>query len=320
MKIAGTVTELVGNTPLVRLNRVTSGAKAEVVAKLEFYSPAHSVKDRIGVAMIDAAEQAGLIKRDTVIVEPTSGNTGIALAMVAAARGYKLILTMPETMSKERRMLLRAYGAELVLTPGPDGMSGAIKKAEEIAAAEPAKYFIPQQFTNPANPEIHRRTTAEEIWRDTDGKVDYLVAGVGTGGTITGVGEVIKKRKPSFKVIAVEPDASPVLSGGAKGPHPLQGIGAGFVPEVLNTKIYDEIIRVKGDDAFQTARRMAREEGLLVGISSGAATWAALQVANRQENAGKLIVVIIPSFGERYLSTPLFADLAEEQAAPQPTR
>ena len=320
MKIAETVTELVGNTPLVRLNRVTSGAKAEVVAKLEFYSPAHSVKDRIGVAMIDAAEQAGLIKRDTVIVEPTSGNTGIALAMVAAARGYKLILTMPETMSKERRMLLRAYGAELVLTPGPDGMSGAIKKAEEIAAAEPAKYFIPQQFTNPANPEIHRRTTAEEIWRDTDGKVDYLVAGVGTGGTITGVGEVIKKRKPSFKVIAVEPDASPVLSGGAKGPHPLQGIGAGFVPEVLNTKIYDEIIRVKGDDAFQTARRMAREEGLLVGISSGAATWAALQVANRQENAGKLIVVIIPSFGERYLSTPLFADLAEEQAAPQPTR
>ena len=320
MKIAETVTELVGNTPLVRLNRVTSGAKAEVVAKLEFYSPAHSVKDRIGVAMIDAAEKAGLIKRDTVIVEPTSGNTGIALAMVAAARGYKLILTMPETMSKERRMLLRAYGAELVLTPGPDGMSGAIRKAEEIAAAEPAKYFIPQQFTNPANPEIHRRTTAEEIWRDTDGKVDYLVAGVGTGGTITGVGEVIKKRKPSFKVIAVEPDASPVLSGGAKGPHPLQGIGAGFVPEVLNTKIYDEIIRVKGDDAFQTARRMAREEGLLVGISSGAATWAALQVANRQENAGKLIVVIIPSFGERYLSTPLFADLAQEQAAPQPTR
>lgn len=320
MKIAETVTELVGNTPLVRLNRVTSGAKAQVVAKLEFYSPAHSVKDRIGVAMIDAAEKAGLIKRDTVIVEPTSGNTGIALAMVAAARGYKLILTMPETMSKERRMLLRAYGAELVLTPGPDGMSGAIKKAEEIAAAEPAKYFIPQQFTNPANPEIHRRTTAQEIWRDTDGKADYLVAGVGTGGTITGVGEVIKKRKPSFKVIAVEPDASPVLSGGAKGPHPLQGIGAGFVPEVLNTKIYDEIIRVKGDDAFQTARRMAREEGLLVGISSGAATWAALQVANRQENAGKLIVVIIPSFGERYLSTPLFADLAEEQAAPQSTR
>ncbi len=320
MRIAKDVTELVGNTPLVRLNRVANGAKAEVVAKLEFYSPAHSVKDRIGVSMIDAAEKAGLIRSDTVIVEPTSGNTGIALAMVAAARGYKLILTMPETMSKERRMLLRAYGAELVLTPGPDGMSGAIKKAEEIAAAEPAKYFIPQQFKNPANPEIHRTTTAEEIWRDTDGKVDYLVAGVGTGGTITGVSEVIKQRKPSFKAIAVEPDASPVLSGGAKGPHPLQGIGAGFVPDVLNTRIYDEIIRVKGDDAFQIARRLAREEGLLVGISSGAATWAALQVAKRQENAGKLIVVIIPSFGERYLSTPLFADLVEEQAAVQPVR
>ena len=320
MKIANDVTELVGNTPLVRLNRITNGSKAEVVAKLEFYSPAHSVKDRIGVSMIDAAEKAGLIKSDTVIVEPTSGNTGIALAMVAAARGYKLILTMPETMSKERRMLLRAYGAELVLTPGPEGMPGAIKKAEEIAAAEPAKYFIPQQFKNPANPEIHRKTTAEEIWRDTDGQVDILVAGVGTGGTITGVSEVLKKRKPSFKAIAVEPDASPVLSGGAKGPHPLQGIGAGFVPEVLNTEIYDEIIRVKGDDAFRIARRLAREEGLLVGISSGAATWAALEAANRQENAGKLIVVIIPSFGERYLSTPLFADLVEEQASVQPIR
>jgi cysteine synthase A len=312
MKIAKNVTELVGNTPLVRLNRVTNGAKAEVVAKLEFYGPAHSVKDRIGVSMIEAAEKAGLIKKDTVIVEPTSGNTGIALAMVAAARGYKLVLTMPETMSKERRMLLRAYGAELILTPGPDGMGGAIRKAEELAASDP-KYFLPQQFKNPANPEIHRKTTAEEIWRDTDGKVDFLVAGVGTGGTITGVGEVIKSRKPSFKAIAVEPDASPVLSGGAKGPHPIQGIGAGFVPEVLNTKIYDEIIRVKNEDAFQTARRMAREEGLLVGISSGAATWAALQVANRKENAGKLIVVIIPSFGERYLSTALFADLAEDQ-------
>lgn len=315
MKIASNVTELIGNTPLVRLNRVTEGAKAEVVAKLEFYNPAHSVKDRIGVAMIDAAEKAGLINQDTILVEPTSGNTGIALAFVAAARGYKLILTMPETMSKERRMLLRAYGAELVLTPGPDGMNGAIRKAEEIAASDPKKYFIPQQFKNPANPEIHRKTTAEEIWRDTEGKVDILVAGIGTGGTITGVGEVIKSRKPSFQAIAVEPDASPVLSGGVKGPHPIQGIGAGFVPDILNTQIYDEIIRVKNEDAFQTARRMAREEGLLVGISSGAATWAALQVANRSENAGKLIVVIIPSFGERYLSTPLFADLAEEVVA-----
>jgi cysteine synthase A len=314
MKIANNVTELVGNTPLVRLNRVTMGTKAEVVAKLEFYNPAHSVKDRIGVAMIDAAEKAGLINKETIIVEPTSGNTGIALAMVAAARGYKLILTMPESMSKERRMLLRAYGAELVLTPGPDGMNGAIRKAEEIAGTDPQKYFIPQQFNNPANPEIHRKTTAEEIWRDTEGKVDYLVAGVGTGGTITGVGEVLKSRKPSFKAIAVEPEASPVLSGGVKGPHAIQGIGAGFIPAVLNTKIYDEIIRVKNEDAFQAARRLAREEGLLVGISSGAATWAALQVANRAENAGKLIVVIIPSFGERYLSTPLFADLVEESA------
>jgi len=313
MKIAGNVTELIGNTPLVRLNRIAEGTKADVVAKLEFYNPAHSVKDRIGVSMIDAAEKDGKINQDTIIVEPTSGNTGIALAMVAAARGYKLLLTMPETMSKERRMLLRAYGAELVLTPGPDGMGGAIRKAEEIVATDPKKYFLPQQFKNPANPEIHRKTTAEEIWRDTDGTVDILVSGVGTGGTITGVGEIIKSRKPSFKAIAVEPDASPVLSGGVKGPHPIQGIGAGFVPDVLNTKIYDEIIRVKNEDAFQVARRLAREEGLLVGISSGAATWAALQVANREENNGKLLVVIIPSFGERYLSTPLFADLAEAQ-------
>ncbi|MCX7840212.1 MAG: cysteine synthase A [Anaerolineae bacterium] len=311
MKIANDVTELIGNTPLVRLNRVTQGAVAQVVAKLEFYNPAHSVKDRIGFSMIDAAERAGKINKDTIIVEPTSGNTGIALAMVCAARGYKCVLTMPETMSKERRMLLRAYGAEVILTPGSEGMAGAIRKAEELVASDPQRYFMPQQFKNPANPEIHRKTTAEEIWRDTDGKVDILVAGVGTGGTITGVGEVIKARKPSFKAIAVEPDASPVLSGGQKGPHPIQGIGAGFVPDVLNTKIYDEIIRVKNEDAFETARRMAREEGLLVGISSGAATWAALQVAKRSENEGKLIVVIIPSFGERYLSTALFAHLAE---------
>ncbi|NLG71805.1 MAG: cysteine synthase A [Chloroflexi bacterium] len=309
MKIANNVTELVGNTPLVRLNRVTEGAVADVVAKLEFYNPAHSVKDRIGVAMIDAAEKAGLINKDTIIVEPTSGNTGIALAFVCAARGYKLVLTMPETMSMERRILLRAYGAELILTPGSEGMAGAIRKAEELVASDP-RYFMPQQFKNPANPEIHRRTTAEEIWRDTDGKADILVAGVGTGGTITGVGEVIKERKPSFQCIAVEPENSPVLSGGQKGPHPIQGIGAGFVPDVLNTQIYDEVIRVKNEDAFETARRMAREEGLLVGISSGAATWAALQVARRPENAGKLIVVIIPSFGERYLSTQLYADYA----------
>jgi cysteine synthase A len=310
MRIAADVTELIGNTPLVRLRRLTEGCVADVVAKLEFQNPAHSVKDRIGVAMIDAAERAGRIKPDTIILEPTSGNTGIALAFVCAARGYRCVLTMPDTMSKERRMLLRAYGAELVLTPGGEGMPGAIKKAEEMAAADP-RYFVPQQFQNPANPEIHRRTTAEEIWRDTDGKADVLVSGVGTGGTITGVGQVIKARKPSFQCIAVEPDGSPVLSGGPKGPHPIQGIGAGFVPDVLDTGIYDEIIRVKNEDAFAVARRMAREEGLLVGISSGAAVWAALEVARRPANAGKLIVVIIPSFGERYLSTPLFADLVE---------
>ena len=311
MKIASNVTDLIGNTPLVRLNKITSGAKAEVIAKLEFFNPAHSVKDRIGYSMIDAAEKAGLLTKEKTIVEPTSGNTGIGLAMVAAAKGYKITLTMPDTLSKERRMLLRAYGAELILTPGPEGMAGAIRKAEEIVASDPKKYFLPQQFKNPANPEVHRKTTAEEIWRDTDGKVDILISGVGTGGTITGVGEVIKSRKPSFKVIAVEPDASPVLSGGIKGSHKIQGIGAGFVPDVLNTKIYDEIIRVTDDDALETARRMAREEGLLVGISSGAATWAALQVANRPENEGKMIVVIIPSFGERYLSTALFASLAD---------
>lgn len=310
MRIANDVTELVGNTPLVRVRRLAEGCRAEVVAKLEFYSPAHSVKDRIGVSMLDAAEKAGKIKPDTIILEPTSGNTGIALAFACAARGYKLVLTMPDTMSKERRMLLRAYGAELILTPGSEGMAGCIKRAEDLAAGD-SRYFIPQQFQNPANPEIHRKTTAEEIWRDTDGKADILVSGIGTGGTITGVGEVLKARKPAFRCVAVEPDASAVLSGGQKGPHPIQGIGAGFVPDVLNTKIYDEIVRVKNDDAFATARRAAREEGLLVGISSGAALWAAVDVGRRSESAGKLIVVIIPSFGERYLSTALFAELAD---------
>jgi len=310
MRIANDITALVGNTPLVRLNRLTAGAGAQLVAKLEYFNPSHSVKDRIGVAMIDAAEKAGLIKPDTVIVEPTSGNTGIALAFVCAARGYKLVLTMPETMSKERRALLRAYGAELILTPGPEGMGGAIKKAEELVAANP-NYFMPQQFKNPANPEIHRNTTAEELWRDTDGEIDIVVAGVGTGGTITGIAEALKARKPGFRAIAVEPDASPVLSGGDKGPHPIQGIGAGFVPAVLNTHIYDEVIRVKNEDAFETAKRAAKEEGLLVGISSGAALWAAIEVARRPENAGKLIAVVIPSFGERYLSTALFAGLSD---------
>ncbi|MBD8532726.1 MULTISPECIES: cysteine synthase A [unclassified Massilia] len=308
MRIANDVTELIGNTPLVRIRKLASGG-AEILAKLEFHNPAHSVKDRIGLSMIQAAEHAGKIGPDTVVVEPTSGNTGIALAMVCAARGYRCKLVMPDTMSNERRMLLRAYGAELVLTPGSEGMLGAIRRAEELVAGDP-RAFMPQQFNNPANPEVHRRTTAEEIWRDTDGKVDIVVAGVGTGGTITGVGEVLKERKPGFQAIAVEPEASPMLSKGTKGPHPIQGIGAGFVPQVLNTAIYDEIITVSNENAFETARAAAREEGLLVGISSGAALWAAMQVAQRPENAGKTIVTIIPSFGERYLSTALFANLA----------
>jgi len=310
MKISNSVTALIGNTPLVRINRITAGCAGEVVAKLEFQNPGASVKDRIGLAMIEAAEKAGRIKADTIILEPTSGNTGIGIAMVCAARGYKCTIIMPDTMSKERRMVLRAYGAELVLTPGAERMPGAIKKAMEMAAADP-RYFIPQQFENPANPEVHRRTTAEEIWRDTEGRADILISGVGTGGTITGVGEIMKAKKPSFQCVAVEPDASAVLSGGAAGPHPLQGIGAGFVPDVLNTKIYDEVVRVKNDDAMNMARRMAKEEGILVGISSGAAMWAAVEVAKRASSKGKLIVVIIPSFGERYLSTPLFAGLGD---------
>ncbi len=310
MRVADDITGLIGNTPLVRLNRVAEGCGATVLAKLEFFNPAHSVKDRIGVAMIDAAERDGLLQPGGTVVEPTSGNTGIALAMVCAARGYRLVITMPETMSKERRALLRAYGAELHLTPGPDGMGGAIAKAEELLKANP-DWFMPQQFANAANPEVHRTTTAEEIWNDTDGAVDIVVAGVGTGGTITGVGQALKERKPEVQMIAVEPAASPVLSGGAKGPHPLQGIGAGFVPQILDTDVYDEVITVEADVAMATARRAAQQDGLLIGISSGAAVWAALQVASRPENAGKTIVVIIPSFGERYLSTALFADLLD---------
>jgi cysteine synthase A len=308
--IADNITQLIGNTPLVRLNRVTDGANADVVAKLESFNPAASVKDRLGVALIDAAEEAGLIKDDTIILEPTSGNTGIALAMVAAARGYRIVLTMPETMSVERRKLLHALGAELVLTPGPEGMPGAIAKAEELAKSD-QKYFVPQQFENPANPAIHRKTTAEEVWRDTDGKIDFFVSGVGTGGTITGVAQVIKERKPSVQFVAVEPAASPVLSGGQKGPHPIQGIGAGFIPPVLDMDLVDEVITVGNDDSINLTRRLAREEGLLVGVSSGAAVVAALQVARRPENAGKLIVVVLPDFGERYLSTPLFADVTD---------
>jgi len=309
--IAQDITETIGNTPLVRLNRVTEGAQAQVVAKLESFNPLHSVKDRIGVSILVTAEEQGLIKKDTVIVEPTSGNTGIALAFVAAARGYKLILTMPDTMSLERRQLLSIFGAQLVLTPGAEGMKGAIRKAEELAAVNP-NYFLPQQFKNLANPEIHRYTTAEEIWRDTEGKVDILVSAVGTGGTITGIAEVIKKRKPSFKAIAVEPSASPVLSGGKPGLHKIQGIGAGFVPDVYKKELIDEIVQVTNENAGATARRLAREEGILAGISSGAATWAALEVAKRPENKGKLIVVIIPDTGERYLSTWLFQDIAQQ--------
>ncbi len=307
-KIYSDITTTIGRTPLVKLNRIAAGAVADVYVKVESFNPLSSVKDRIGLAMIEDAEKRGALKKDSVIIEPTSGNTGIALAFVAAAKGYKLILTMPETMSIERRQLLGIFGAELVLTPGPEGMKGAVRKAEELAASTPHAVLL-QQFANPANPEIHRKTTAEEIWNDTDGQVDILIAGVGTGGTITGVSEVIKKRKPSFKAIAVEPVDSPVLSGGKPGPHKIQGIGAGFVPAVLNTKIIDEIVQVKTDDAGATARQLARLEGILGGISGGAAVWAAIEVARRPENKGKKIVVILPDTGERYLSTWLFQEV-----------
>ena len=307
-KIFSDITKTIGNTPLVKLNRITEGSQATVLVKLESFNPLSSVKDRLGIALIEDAERQGLLKKDTVIIEPTSGNTGIALAFIAAAKGYKLILTMPDTMSLERRQLLKIFGAELVLTEGAKGMKGAIEKADELAQATPNS-FVPQQFNNPANPEIHRKTTAEEIWKDTDGKVDILISGIGTGGTITGVAEVIKKRRPDFKAIAVEPDASPVLSGGAPGPHKIQGIGAGFVPKVLNREIIDEIIRVTNENAGETARQVARLEGILVGISSGAALWAALEVAKRKENKGKTIVVVLPDTGERYLTTWLFQEV-----------
>jgi len=304
-RLFNNITETIGGTPLVKLNRVVGDAPANVYVKLESFNPASSVKDRIGNALITDAENAGLIDKDTVIIEPTSGNTGIALAFVSAAKGYRLILTMPESMSIERRKILKSLGAELILTPAEKGMKGAIEKAEELKL-EHEKVFIPQQFQNPSNPEIHRKTTAEEIWRDTDGEVDILVAGIGTGGTITGVSEVIKQRKPEFKTIAVEPENSPVLSGGAPGPHKIQGIGAGFIPDILNTDIIDEIVKVKNEDAFSTAKRLAKEEGILAGISSGASVAAAIEVANRPENKGKLIVAILPDTGERYLSTALF--------------
>ena len=311
MRIANSAIELVGNTPLVRINRLAKDCGAQIVAKLEFYSPGASVKDRIGVSMIEAAERAGKLRPDMTVVEPTSGNTGIALAWVCAVKGYKCILFMPEQMSRERRAVIRAYGAELRLTPAAEGALGAVKRAQELAASDPQRYFLPDQFGNPANPEVHRRTTAEEIWRDTGGKADILVSGVGTGGTITGVGEVLKARKPGFKCVAVEPDASAVLSGSPKGPHVIQGLGAGFVPDILNREIYDEIVRVPDAAALDTARRMAKEEGLFVGISSGAAIWAALEVGRRPGNAGKLIVAVLPSFGERYLTSPAYSGLMD---------